>query len=74
MSAVTGGSGSLTLKGRVQTIAVPVKVTAAGGRNVFDGSFVISRKAFGIGDPTWNDVIEDQVNVRFHLVNASQSK
>jgi polyisoprenoid-binding protein YceI len=60
-------TGSLTLKGKVQTIAVPVKVTTAGGRSVFDGSFVISRKAFGIGDPVWEDVVDDKVTIKFHL-------
>ena len=63
-------TGSLTLKGRVQTIAVPVKVTTAGGRNVFDGSFAISRKAFGIGDPVWEDVVDDKVTIKFHLSGA----
>lgn len=60
-------TGSLTLKGKVQTIAVPVKVTTTGGRSVFDGSFAISRKAFGIGDPVWEDVVDDKVTIRFHL-------
>lgn len=60
-------TGQLTLKGRVQTIAVPVKVTAAGGRTVFDGSFAISRKAFGIGDPVWEGVVDDKVTIKFHL-------
>ena len=60
-------TGSLTLKGKVQTITVPVKVTNAGGRSVFDGSFTISRKAFGIGDPVWEDVVDDKVTIKFHL-------
>jgi len=59
--------GTLTLKAKVQTIAVPVKVSTAGGRSVFDGSFAISRKAFGIGDPVWEDVVDDKVTIKFHL-------
>jgi len=63
-------TGQLTLKGRVQTIAVPVKVTSAGGRTVFDGSFAISRKAFGIGDPVWEGVVDDKVTIKFHLAGG----
>jgi polyisoprenoid-binding protein YceI len=65
-------TGQLTLKGRVLVIAVPVKVTATGGRTVFDGSFAISRKAFGIGDPVWEGVVDDQVTIKFHLAGAKQ--
>jgi polyisoprenoid-binding protein YceI len=61
-------TGSLAIKGRVQTITVPVTVAATG--NVFDGNFVISRKAFGIGDPVWDEVLEDKVTVKFHLVGG----
>jgi polyisoprenoid-binding protein YceI len=63
-------TGTLTIKGRVLTIAVPVVVTTAAAGTVFDGSFVMSRKAFGIGDPIWEDAIEDKVTVKFHLVGG----
>ncbi len=61
-------TGTLTIKGKVQTITVPVTVAATG--NAFDGTFVISRKAFGIGDPVWDEVLEDKVTVKFHLVGG----
>lgn len=63
-------TGTLTLKGRVQTVTVPVTVGAAPGGSVFDGSFAISRKAFGIGDPVWEGTLEDAVTVKFHLVGG----
>jgi polyisoprenoid-binding protein YceI len=63
-------TGTLTVKGKVQTITVPVTVSATPAGNAFDGSFAISRKAFGIGDPVWDDVLEDKVNVKFHLVGG----
>jgi polyisoprenoid-binding protein YceI len=63
-------TGQLTLKGRVQTITVPVKVTTTGGRTVFDGTFAISRKAFGIGDPVWEGVVDDKVTIKFHLTGV----
>ncbi|HMA11769.1 MAG TPA: YceI family protein, partial [Steroidobacteraceae bacterium] len=64
-------TGQLTLKGRVQTLSVPVKVSAgAKGSFVFDGSFAISRKAFGIGDPVWEGVVDDKVTIKFHLTGG----
>jgi polyisoprenoid-binding protein YceI len=63
-------TGTLTLKGKAQTISVPVTVGTTPAGNVFDGSLVISRKAFGIGDSSWEGVLEDQVVVKFHLVGA----
>jgi hypothetical protein len=37
---------------------------------VFDGSFNMSRKAFGIGDPVWEGTVDDKVVVKFHLVGG----
>ena len=66
-------AGTLTLKGRVLTVNVPVKVApGAKGGFVFDGSFAISRKAFGIGDPVWEGTVDDKVTIKFHLTGAKQ--
>jgi polyisoprenoid-binding protein YceI len=61
-------TGTLTLKGKTQTLTVPVTVSQAGKAMVFDGAFEISRAYFGIGDKEWNDVVDDKVRVRFHLI------
>jgi polyisoprenoid-binding protein YceI len=63
-------SGPLTIKGKTQTVSMTVTVQHAGGANAFDGSFELSRKAFGIGDPAWDGVLDDAVRVRFHLLVA----
>ncbi len=60
--------GNLTLKGRTQVVVVPVTVTKSGASTVFEGAIEISRKYFGIGDPEWDDVLDDKVQVHFHLV------
>jgi polyisoprenoid-binding protein YceI len=62
--------GTLAIKGKSQTITVAVTVQRIGGANAFDGRFALSRKAFGIGDPTWDSVLDDTVWVRFHLLIA----
>jgi polyisoprenoid-binding protein YceI len=63
-------TGQLTVKGRAQTITVPVKVSNSPAGMVFDGSFAMSRKAFGIGDPVWDGTVDDKVVVKFHLVGG----
>jgi len=61
-------TGILTLKGKALTLTVPVTVAAAGTAMAYDGSFEISRAYFGIGSADWNDVVDDKVRVRFHLI------
>jgi polyisoprenoid-binding protein YceI len=63
-------TGTLTIKGRVLTMSVPVTVRSTTSGSNFDGSFVISRKAFGIGDPIWEEALDDKVTVKFHLVGG----
>jgi len=61
-------TGTLTLKGKSQTLTVPVAATLSGTNKVFDGTLEISRSYFGIGDPEWNDTVDDKVRIKFHLV------
>jgi polyisoprenoid-binding protein YceI len=61
-------TGTLTLKGKTQTLTTPVTVSAADKAMIFDGSFEISRAYFSIGSKEWNDEVDDKVKVRFHLV------
>ncbi len=61
-------TGTLTIKGKSQTITVPVTVGTVGGATTFAGRFPISRKAFGIGDPVWDSVVEDSIVINFNLV------
>lgn len=63
-------TGTLAIKGIAQTITVAVAVQRTGGTNAFDGSFELSRKAFGIGDPSWEGLLDDSVRVHFHLLVA----
>ena len=63
-------TGTLTIKGRSQLITVAIARQPGAGGNAFDGSFELSRRAFGIGDATWDSVLDDRVRVRFHLLAA----
>jgi polyisoprenoid-binding protein YceI len=61
-------TGNLTLKGKTAPVTVLVTVSKAGALTQFDGAFDLSRKAYGIDDSQWNDVLEDTVKVKFHLL------
>lgn len=63
-------SGTLEIKGHAEPITVAVSVQSSGAVRGFDGSFELSRKAFGIGEAAWNGVLDDRVRVRFHLQAA----
>ena len=61
--------GTLTLKGRSRDMTIPV--TYAPGKNAatFDGSFVLKRLDFGIGEGMWADVstVANEVQVKFRI-------
>lgn len=61
-------AGTLTLKGKAQPLTVAFTLRRQDGRRSYEGQFTVSRKAFGIGDAEWNDVLEDAVVVRFKIV------
>ena len=63
-------SGPLTIKGKTQTVSLSVTVQRSAGGNAFEGRFALSRKAFGIGDASWDSVLDDTVQVHFRLVVA----
>lgn len=62
--------GTLTLKGKAQPLTVPFKAIRAEGARSYEGQFTLSRKAYGIGDPEWDGVLEDPVVVRFRIVTT----
>jgi polyisoprenoid-binding protein YceI len=63
-------AGELTIKGQTRPITVTVNVQRAGAAFVYDGSFELSRQDFNIGDPAWNQALDDRVRVHFHLLAA----
>ena len=65
-------TGKLTIKGKSQTVAVPVTVTQQGPVQAFDGLLPIKRSQFDIGTGEWKDtsVVADDVVIKFHIVAA----
>jgi len=65
-------TGILTVKGKAHTITVPITAKTSKDGLSFDGKFTLSRKAFGLGDPLWEEVLEDKVGVQFRLVSSGK--
>ncbi len=70
-------SGRLSIKGKTLDVTTPVTFRVEGTRGIFDGSFVINRLDYGIGEGLWADVatVADAIQIKFHIVvNASPAK
>jgi polyisoprenoid-binding protein YceI len=65
-------SGTLSLKGKTQTLSIPVTLKSAGDSSAFDGAVTISRAYFNIGDEEWKDAVADPVIVKFHIVVSAK--
>lgn len=65
-------TGKLTIKGKTETLTVPVTVTQAGATQTFDGVLPIRRSAFNVGTGEWKDtsIVADDVQIKFHIVTA----
>ncbi len=70
-------SGRLSIKGNTLEVATPVTFLVEGKRGIFDGSFVINRLDYAIGEGLWADVgtVANEIKIKFHIVvNASPAK
>jgi polyisoprenoid-binding protein YceI len=67
-------TGKLTIKGKSQTVVVPVVIASQGATQTFDGSLPIKRSQFDVGTGEWKDtsVVADEVVIKFHLVAAKK--
>lgn len=65
-------AGKLTIKGKTQDVIAPATFRQDGGNGVFDGSFVLKRLDFAIGEGMWSDIgtVANEVQIRFHIVAA----
>lgn len=65
-------TGKLTIKGKSQTVVVPVAYSQQGSMQVFDGTLPIRRLQFDVGTGDWKDTstVADEVVIKFHIVAA----
>jgi len=66
--------GTLTLKGRTRELVIPVTYTPGRTVSTFDGSFVLRRLDFGIGEGMWADVstVANEVPVKFRIAASGK--
>jgi polyisoprenoid-binding protein YceI len=62
-------AGKLTIKGQTKGISFPLKQTSQGNVGVFNGSFVMRRADFNIGEGMWAkfDTVANEVQVNFQI-------
>ncbi|HKB83718.1 MAG TPA: YceI family protein [Burkholderiales bacterium] len=67
--------GQLSIKGVGQDIAAPFSVKRSGDRVTYEGSFVLRRLQFKIGDGVWSDTdtVADEVQVKFRIVTSAKN-
>jgi polyisoprenoid-binding protein YceI len=63
-------TGRMTIKGRTQDLSAPVTVTPQGNSATFEGSLVLKRADYAIGDGIWSDfgTVANEVQIKFRLV------
>lgn len=70
-------TGKLSIKGKTLEVVTPVTFQADSAHGIFDGTFIIKRLDYAIGEGEWTDVgtVADEIQIKFHIVvNASPSK
>lgn len=67
-------TGQLTIKDKTQDVVVPATFTAQGNSGVFDGSFIIKRGEFSIGEGAWAkfDIVANDIQIKFRITANSK--
>ena len=68
--------GKLTIKGKSMDVSAPFTFKLEGASGVFDGTFILKRLDYAIGDGPWRDVsaVANEIQVKFHLVAVAASR
>ena len=70
-------AGKMSIKGRTLDVSTPATLRQEGNNAVFEGSFVLKRADYGIGEGIWADfgTVANEVQIKFRLVaSAAASK
>jgi polyisoprenoid-binding protein YceI len=63
-------TGQMTIKGKTLPLTAPFTVRTQGTSQVFEGTFVMKRGDFAIGEGPWADpeTVANEIKVKFRLV------
>lgn len=66
-------AGKMSIKGKTRDLSTPVTVTQQGSNATFDGSLVLKRADYGIGDGVWADfgTVANEIQIKFRLVASA---
>jgi len=66
-------AGKMSIKGRTLDASTPATFRQEGTNAVFEGSFVLKRADYGIGEGMWADfgTVANEVQIKFRLVASS---
>jgi polyisoprenoid-binding protein YceI len=66
--------GTLTLKGKLREMVIPVAYAPGKNAATFDGAFVLKRLDFGIGEGMWADTatVANEVQVKFRIASTGK--
>ena len=66
-------TGKMSIKGKTREVSTPATFRQQGGNGVFEGSFVLKRADFDIGEGMWADfgTVANEVQIKFRLVATS---
>ncbi|MDP1613294.1 MAG: YceI family protein [Sulfuritalea sp.] len=66
-------AGKMSIKGKTLDLTTPVTVRQNGNAATFEGSLVIKRADYGIGDGIWADfgTVANEVQIKFRLVASA---
>lgn len=69
-------AGKMTLKGRTQDLTTPVTLRQEGNSAIFEGSLMLKRADYAIGDGVWADfgTVANEVQVKFRLVAVAAAR
>lgn len=67
-------AGRMSIKGRTHEAKTPATFREAGGNGVFEGSFILKRADYGIGEGMWADfgTVANEVQIKFRMVAAAR--
>lgn len=66
-------TGKMSIKGRTHDVSTPATFRQEGNNGVFEGSFVLKRADYGIGEGMWADfgTVANEVQIKFRLVASA---
>ena len=66
----------MSIKGKTHEVSTPARFRQQGTAGVFEGSFVLKRADYSIGEGMWADfgTVSNEVQIKFRLVVVAAGK